>query len=148
MQLGNSKLLKILFVFLFLSISASAQTGRSYKYRFNGDLQEKNVVTGDHSITINYRLSELTINNLINDNGIFYRIEVPGHTLTTDPGKPELPVLSRLIEIPEGSGCSIRISDVESSVINPSKNEFKGILFPSQHGETKAEGYSEAGIRN
>ena len=132
--------------FLVLSVSASAQTGRSYKYRFNGDLQETNVVTGDHSLTINYRLSELTIDNLINDNGIFYRIAVPGHTLTTDPGKPELPVLSRLIEIPEGSEYTIRISDVESTGISPSKNEFKGILFPSQHGETKQKDTQKRGF--
>jgi hypothetical protein len=146
MHLGKSKLIKILIGFLFISISASAQTGRSYKYRFNGDLQEKNIVTGDHSITINYRLSELTLDNLINDNGIFYRLTVPGHTLTTDPGKPELPVLSRLIEIPEGSDFSIRISEVESSGINPSKNEFKGILFPSQHGETKQKDTQKQGF--
>jgi len=104
------------------------------------------VVTGDHSLTINYRLSEVTINSLANNNGIFYRISAPGHTLSTDPGKPELPVLSRLIEIPEGSKFSIRISDVESSIINPSKDDFNGILFPSQHGETKQKDTQKQGF--
>ena len=146
MHLGKSKLIKILSGFLLISISASAQTGKSFKYRFNGDLQEKNVITGDRSITINYRLSELTIDNLINENGTFYRLAVPGHTLTSDPGKPELPVLSRLIAIPEGSTYKIRISDVESSRINPSQNDFKGILFPSQYGETKQKDTQKQGF--
>jgi len=146
MYLGKSKLTKILYGFLLISISASAQTGKSIKYRFNGDLQEKNVITGDRSITINYRLSELTIDNLINDNGTFYRIAVPGHARTSDPGKPELPVLSRLIAIPEGSAYKIRISEVESSRINPSINDFKGILFPSQHGETKQKDTQKQGF--
>ena len=137
MYLGKSKLTKILSWFLLISISASAQTGKSIKYQFNGDLRETNVITGDYSFIINYRLSELTIDNLINEYGKFYRVAVPGHSLTSEPGKPELPVLSRLISIPEGSTYKIRISEVKSSRINPSINALEGILFPSQYGETK-----------
>jgi len=137
MYLGKSKLSTILVGFLLFSISASGQTGKSVKYRFNGDLHDNSMQTSERSIVINYRLSELTIDNIINDSGTFYRISAPGHTLSRDPGKPELPVLSRLIEIPDGASCQITISDVETSIIIPSGNDLKGILFPSQHGETK-----------
>ncbi len=89
------------------------------------------------SVTINYSVPELTIDNITNDNGTFYRISVPGHTPTFDPGKPELPVLSRLIDLPEGYTYKITISDVTSSRIVPSKNAIKGLLLPSQYGETK-----------
>jgi hypothetical protein len=118
-------------------IPVSGQTGKSFKYHFNGDLQEKNVIAGDQSIIINYTLSELAIDTLINGNGSFYRIAVPGHSLTAEPGKPELPVLNRLITIPEGSIFRIIISGVKSSRIKPSKDNIKGILFPSQEGEVK-----------
>ncbi len=64
-------------------------------------------------------------------------MSIPGHSSSAEPGKPEIPVLSRLITIPEGSSYKIRISDVVSSKIVPSRNELKGILFPSQYGESK-----------
>ena len=139
MYLGKSKLTKILvgFLLIFISFSVSGQTGKSYKYRFTGDLQEGNVITGDRSILINYNLPELAVDAIVNDNGSFYRIAVPGHSLTTDPGKPELPVFNRLINIPAGVTYRITISDIKSSRIRPSKDNIKGILFPSQHGETK-----------
>jgi len=137
MYLGNLRHVKILVGFLLAAISVSGQTGKSFKYHFDGDLQEKNVITGNRSITINYKLSELAIDTLINGNGLFYRIAVPGHSLTTDPGKPELPVLNRLITIPDGSVYRISVSGVKSSIIKPSKDKIKGILYPSQNGETK-----------
>jgi hypothetical protein len=137
MFLGKDQHVIALAGFLIFSGAVAGQTGNSYKYRFNGDLQKINVISKNQSVAINYSLSELTIDNITNENGIFYRISVPGHTLTSDPGKPEIPVLSRLIDIPEDYTYKITISDVESSRIEPSKNTIKGLLFPSQYGETK-----------
>jgi hypothetical protein len=137
MLLGKSQHVIALAGFLLFSAAGAGQSGNSYKYRFNGDLQETNVINEKQSITINYSLPELTIDNITNENGTFYRISVLGHTLTSDPGKPELPVLSRLIDIPEGYTYKITISDATSSIIVPSKNAIKGLLFPSQYGETK-----------
>jgi hypothetical protein len=146
MYLGNIRQAKILSCFLLTAISVSGQTGKSFKYHFDGDLQEKNVITGNRSIIINYRLSDLAIDTIINSNGSFYRIAVPGHSLTTDPGKPELPVLNRLITIPEGSEYRITISDIKSSRIKPSGDRIKGILYPSQNGETKQEKIRKPGF--
>ncbi len=139
MYLGNIKQAKILACFLLTVISVSGQTGKSFKYHFDGDLQENNVITGSRSIIINYRLSELSIDTVLNNDGSFYRLMVLGHSLTTDPGKPELPVLSRLITIPEGSEYRITISDIKSSRIKPSRDRIEGILYPSQNGMTKQE---------
>ncbi len=137
MYLGSKRKAKILAGFLLFSIFVSGQTGKTFKYHFDGDLSEKNVITGDHSIIINYSFSELAIDTLINGNGSFYRLAIPGHTATADPGKPELPVLNRLISIPEGVTFRIAVSDVKSSSIKPSRDKIKGIMFPAQPGETK-----------
>jgi len=125
-------------MFLSIAVSVYGQEMRSYKYRFNGDLQERNVTSTRRSITINYVLPEFSIENVRNNYGTFYRISAPGHTLTSDPGKPELPVLTRLISVPEGSSYKIRITDVKSSRVHPARNNITGKLYPSQHGETKA----------
>ena len=146
MYLGKSKLSIILIVFLLFSNIASGQTGKTVRYRFNGNLKDNFMLTEERSIIINYRLPELTIENIFNDNGSFYRVSAPGHSLSREPGKPELPVLSRLIEIPQDIGYQIVISGVESSIIHPSKNDLKGILFPAQHGETKQKDSQKQGF--
>jgi hypothetical protein len=135
--LGSIRQAKILAGFLLITFSVSGQTGKSFKYHFDGDLRQRNVITSDNSIIINYSLSELAIDTLVNGSGSFYRLAIPGHTVTADPGKPELPVLNRLISVPEGATYRITVSEVKSSKIRPSKNKIKGVVFPSQPGETK-----------
>jgi len=137
MYLGKSGILKFLFIFLLFTGSVSGQTGKTHKYHFKGDLQETIIQPGQRSIIIDYSLSELNLTSLSDENGIFYRISAPGHVLTTDPGKPELPVFQKLIYISEGSRPNIKISRVKSIRIIPSKQDIKGILMPSQYGETK-----------
>ena len=134
---GRDKQLIFLVISLLIASTVKGQAGKVYKYHFNGDLQNGNVIAGDHSIMINYSVAELNIESIVNSSGEFYKISIPGHNPTSDPGKPELPVLSRLISIPANCTVSIKISDVRSEIITPFTNNFKGILYPRQAGETK-----------
>ena len=137
MRLGKDKRAIYIVVFLLLSASAGGQTGKSYKYHSEGNVKMNYAINGDQSFIIYYSLPELNVENIINSNGTFYRISIPGHVSTSAPGKPELPVYSRLITIPEGSGYKVKISEVRTSRINPSGKKIDGILYPSQEGETK-----------
>lgn len=137
MRLGKDKQAIILAVFLLFSASAGGQAGRSYKYQFDGNLQKIDVIAGNQSLIINYSISEINIGSVINDHGSFFRVSIPGHVSTSDPGKPELPVFSRLITIPDGSDYRVKISEIKSSRINPSEGKIEGVLFPAQEGETK-----------
>ena len=136
-RLGKDKQVISLAVFLVFATSTSGQTGINYKFHTDGNLQKTDVIIGDQSILINYSISELNIQSLTNNAGSFYRISIPGHIPSADPGKPELPVFSRLISIPEGSGFSVKISNVRASGINPSGKKIAGLLYPSQESETK-----------
>jgi hypothetical protein len=137
MRLGKDKQAKFLAVFLLLSASAWGQAGRTFKYHFKGDLQKSDAITSNQKLLINYSISELTVENIINEYGSFFRIQIPGHTPSTTPGKPELPILSRLITIPERCSFKIKISEVNSTRVRPSSEKIEGILFPAQEGETK-----------
>ncbi len=137
MYLATSRVVRFLFFFLFLPLAASGQSGKIHKFQIKGDMVSTNFQVDSRSILINYSLSEINLSSISTDNGPFYKITAPGHLLTADPGKPELPMLSRLITIPEGSKVKIKISNVESTRITPSKKDIKGMLFPSQYGETK-----------
>ena len=138
MRLGKDKQAIILAVFLLFSASAGGQAGKYYKYQFDGSLRKSDACSGGQSLIINYSIPELNIENISNDHGTFYRVSVPGHTPSTFIGKPEVPISVQLISIPEGADYKVRISEIRSSKIKPSKKKIEGILFPAQESETKA----------
>jgi hypothetical protein len=137
MRLGKNIQVKLLAFFFIIATTASGQTGKNYKYRLERDVKKNSVVSSDNSLIINYSISELNIVNSTDENGTFYRIAVPGHIPSSDVGKPEFPMLCRLIRIPENCTYKISITDVRTSKIRPSGKKIKGILFPVQEGETK-----------
>jgi hypothetical protein len=139
MRLGKDKQSISLAVFLLLSVTGAGQAGKSYKYLSEGNLQTNYAIDGNQSIIINYSAPEINIENIFNQAGVFYRVSIPGHISTAVPGKPELPVYSRLISIPEGCDYKVRITDVRTTRINPSGKKIEGILFPVQEAETKGQ---------
>lgn len=115
-----------------------SQTARTHKYYFQGPESEE--YTSDrNSIIIQYSISELEFESITTSQGDFYRIRIPGHAPSSQTGKPDLPVLSRLLTIPAEGTYNIRISDVKSTRIYPSRKGFRGLLYPAQEGETKQE---------
>ncbi len=137
MLLGKIKQAVLHAVLLLFTISALGQVGLKYKYQLDGNLLKNDIISGNQSIIVNYSISELDIEKITKDQGDFYRISIPGHIPPSTPGKPELPVLSRLIEINSGCSYKITISDIKSSRINPALQNFNGLLYPVQEGETK-----------
>jgi hypothetical protein len=139
MRLGKDKQASILAVFLVFASSASGQTGKNYKFHLDGNMQKSDVIISDQSVIINYSISEINVQSLTNPDGSFYRVSIPGHIPSSETGKPEVPVYSRLISVPEGARYKIRISDIKSSKIRPSGKSIEGLLYPAQESETKSE---------
>jgi hypothetical protein len=137
MILGKYRQAIILFFLLAPSAVAFNQPVKRFTYIFNEGQDKNSISVSENSIIIDYSLSELDIENIRQDTGQFFRITIPGHIPTSDPGKPELPVLSRLITIPEGQTFSVRISGVETTRIKPASRKIEGLLLPAQEGETK-----------
>jgi len=137
MHLGKGKLAIYIGVFLLVSASAGGQAGKSYKYQFDGNLQIVNVQSEGISLIINYSLPEINLENVTNSAGTYYKVSIPGHIPTIAVGKPELPVFSRLIAIPDNSLFKIKISEVRTKKLKPSGQKIAGILYPAQEGQTK-----------
>ena len=119
MHLGKNRQIISWALFLFSFIPAGGQTGKFYKYQSGDTLQRISIVAGYQSLVIDYSLPEINIKNISNKEGSFYRLSIPGHIRSAEPGKPELPVYSKLIAIPDGSDVKITITNVRSSIINP-----------------------------
>jgi len=72
--------------------------------------------------------------------GKYCKIVIPGHHFTSETGKPELPVYSRIIEVPQGMRARVFLSEIESSKISFADHKMKGLLiYPSQPSKTKNE---------
>lgn len=128
----------IILLFVYL-VPVKGQERDSAESHVSPGIQIEHVVEADGSITIDYSMPEISFRKISVDEGEFYRLSVPGHAFTPEPGKPELPVYSRLISIPEGSDYTIRISDVRMKRLKASSHKMKGLLYPAQESEVKQE---------
>jgi hypothetical protein len=137
MRLGKNKQVLLPALTILLSITAFGQQEKRIRHQFTDETVFNNIVVSDHSLTINYGISELDIQEVNGENGSFYRITIPGHIPSTDPGKPELPVFSRLITVPNGADCVVRIRNVKVKRIRPARDKINGLLYPAQEGEIK-----------
>ncbi len=93
---------------------------------------------------INYRGSSSYLKVSDDPSGRYCRVIIPGHHFTSEPGKPELPVYSQLVEIPEGMNVRVTLSDISSRKIRFSDHRMKGLqIYPSQPARTKNEAPDE-----
>jgi hypothetical protein len=145
MDFGKGKFGLILF-FLLPGVLTSGQQGKSFIHNFDSDMNEGSIVSNDRTIIINYSIPSVELSGITNQAGEFYRVTIPGHNRSSEPGKPELPILSKLITIPGDGEVKIRISEVQSTVIYPSKNNLKGYVFPKQVDQTKQDNRQKTGF--
>lgn len=126
-------------VFYTTALPASLQN-ESRKYIFSGagafDIREK----GYYSFSVTYSIPELSIQQITTDNGFYYNISIPGHhQLMNEPGKPALPVISKLIIVPDYSDIEVTYTKISSITIKPAKEGIKGQLYPAQLSSVKSD---------
>jgi hypothetical protein len=139
MGLGKSRIaVSIGLLFLFVG-PLTGQDGKNIRYHRDSDEGISHSTGDDGSIMLTYNIPEINIRNISNETGRYYRLSLPGHVSSPDPGKPELPVFSRLISIPEGASYKISITGVETKTLRPARKRVKGILYPAQESRIKAE---------
>jgi hypothetical protein len=87
---------------------------------------------------ISYRSGNPGFLNITDPSGRYIKLTLPGHHFTSETGKPELPVCSWLVEVPEGMELSVTLSDVTSERIRLADHSFSDAeIFPAQPAKTK-----------
>lgn len=121
---------------IFFILNTGFLTGqqvKSHRYVFEGSSGKVEIVnTGRHGFTLTYNTPELTIYSDGTAGGGYYRLYIPGHGMSSETGKPEMPVYSKLISIPEQAVPVVKIRDVKTRFIYPTRNNFRGMVFPRQ----------------
>lgn len=89
---------------------------------------------------ISYRAGNPGFINITDPTGRYVRMTLPGHHLTSETGKPELPVYSWLVEVPDGMEITVTLTDVTSERIRLTEHSYTDVeIFPAQPARTKNE---------
>jgi len=97
----------------------------------------KIISDNDEGLLLSYNSGDIEFERLKPEEGYFIRLRLPDHSFSSDPGKPQLPVVTRLIDYDKARNARIIIKDVVS--IRKSLEELGdyNIIYPSQPGQTK-----------
>ncbi|MFA8449399.1 MAG: C25 family cysteine peptidase [Bacteroidales bacterium] len=122
------------YIKYFLLICAFALSISSQSMAENFQLIENN----KKGMKIHLQLKKVDVQSVTKDEYSFSRVFIPGAYPTGDVGGPELPVINRLIEIP--NGVEVKASVIEGKKYNvdlteESKSKY---LFPLQMSASKA----------
>jgi hypothetical protein len=89
---------------------------------------------------IQYRSDDPRLMTVSDPSGRYFRILLQGHHHTHETGKPELPVYSRLVEVPDGMSLIVTLSGVSSKRIRFADHGAPDAeIFPVQPARTKNE---------
>ncbi len=129
------------------SVGGGAQ---AYEGRTTGDREQspEGRSAGDrgagNASVMSYRAAEPNFRGINDPSGRYLRMNLPGHHHTSETGKPELPVYSRLVEVPAGMDVRVSLSGVSSRRIRfADQGAGNAELFPAQPARTKNEARDE-----
>ena len=88
-------------------------------------------------IKLLYKSASYEFKELKGPESRYLRLILPHHSHTSSPGKPQLPVLTRLLDFDRTKNAKITISDVVSTRIRLGEKHGHRRIYPSQPGRTK-----------
>jgi hypothetical protein len=125
-------------VFLVAASQVSYQD-ETRKFLFSGTGTFEITGSDSHSLSISYSLPELSLKSHETTGGTFFRLAIPGHHMLSDTGRPELPVITKLINVPDYSDVKVRYTNIQTITIRPETRGVRGRLMPSQPPLSKSQ---------
>ena len=115
----------------------SAQSPAPAGIDFEHSSPLKLVSDNDEGLILSYNSQNTRFEKISAAEGNFIRLRLPDHSFSSEPGKPQLPVLTRLIDYERAKNARIIITDVHT--VRKSLEEFgeHKLIYPSQPGQTK-----------
>ncbi len=89
------------------------------------------------SLSLNAKTGPVYVTNVKNDLGNFVRLSSAQLGKNNTIGNPELPVMHRLIEIPQGATVEVIVNNFEQSTFNLKEKGFANKLVPCQLSQSK-----------
>jgi PKD repeat protein len=76
------------------------------------------IVSNDSRTVIEYNLSGFTRESMNHDGHEYQSLRLPGHFTTLDVGKPQLPVINKLIAVPAGARLSVSVAQANAILLD------------------------------
>jgi len=142
------KIYLLIFVTLMFSLTATqAQTSQNIRLKSpRSNVQISNVSSGGLELQASF--SELKLTPVQTKKGLFYRLEVPGLIKTFNEGIPEIPVISKLIELPLDADVEFEILSYDEEIINLNDYGIQAKIIPAQKSLSKSENQQELKLKN
>jgi hypothetical protein len=126
-------------IFLFSVSGILAQTS-SWTYEGRSFTEQAGVQGQDFPASVAYHSDIPHLRRVSDPSGDYLRMFLTGHHQTSEPGKPEMPVYSRLIEVPHGMEVVVSLSEIKTQTIKFSDRGLRNAeLYPAQPARTKNE---------
>ena len=121
----------ILIVGVLLSNISNAQTQRHYQLKQNSY----------ERVTISYQfdIQDLQTKKIKTENGIYNQLASVGMSPSQEVGKPELPILTQLLEIPLCESIQVKIINSEYVIYNCAEIGINHLVYPVQPKHPKSE---------
>ncbi len=98
----------------------------------------------ENHLEIGYSLPSFSFRQVAVREGEFYHLDMDGHTSISEPGVPEIPVITRFIDLTDRDIASIHITNLVTERIFPEEKGIRGKMIPVQPGLTKNEQQDQA----
>ncbi len=129
------KILTFLILFGFVAL-IKAQKSESFNLKGKSNLITKNNADND-GFSLEVTTSKFNLKTLTKSQGNFVSLSGPKLLPVYTVGKPNLPVYSKLIEVPLGATVNIRVISYDEEIIDLNKYGFTDKIIPAQASERK-----------
>lgn len=91
------------------------------------------------SITLHNSIATISLEDINTRGGNFVKLASNGYYKNTQVGAPQLPMLSKLVEIPHGANVQVSVLSYDEEVINLSSYGFQNQIQPLQQSYSKSD---------
>ncbi len=136
------KKIPLLLVVLFFSVSIFAQQGVKVPLKVPLKVTENSFEVlnkSSQNLTVKSSLSTLYLSQEDTKKGMFTQLVVANTIKVFDVGNPNIPVISKLIEVPQNAEVTFNIVSYDEEIINLSEYGIKTKIIPAQRSISKSE---------
>ncbi len=139
------KTLLTIALFFFAISFVQAQQAKTFDLSGTNNTIKKNSQSND-GFTVDVVTSKFTLQPVNTSKGNFVKLTGPQLTKTYVQGMPELPVYSKLIEVPQGADVTIKVISYDEEIIDLNSQGITAKIIPAQASERKTPSHDELSL--
>ncbi len=138
-------ILKLFAVMAFMTVFLNVSYVHSQTIQISSGYTTTQIIENDYSIlSLSNSVASIKASKIKTADNDFTQLEIEGYGFSTAIGRPKLPVLKKLIEIPMDANIEVVVLSYRHKDISLSEFELNDFIFPAQPSLSKSDEPSEA----